>query len=57
MHCRLRALDIEPRLKADADSRRFPYVVFSAPPSGSADYVGEASLEPVSLVACASPAA
>ncbi len=41
-HERLVALGISPRLKADAgESRRFPFVVFSAPPSGSDDYTAE----------------
>lgn len=38
---RLRALGIEPCVKAEASERRFPYVAFSAPPSGSDDYVAE----------------
>jgi hypothetical protein len=35
-------LGIMPRTKdAAATSQRFPHVVFCAPPSGSADYLGE----------------
>ncbi|EIE19832.1 hypothetical protein COCSUDRAFT_19021 [Coccomyxa subellipsoidea C-169] len=40
-HDRLRKLNIAPRTKDAAGSERFPFVVFSAPPSGSADYVSE----------------
>lgn len=39
--CRLRKLGIRPRLKQDADKIRFSNVIFSAPPSGSKDYVAE----------------
>ena len=40
-NCRLRALGLQPRTKAEAGDRRFPFVVFSAPPSGSEDYAAE----------------
>lgn len=40
--CRLQALGIAPRTKDAAENgSTFSYVVFSAPPSGSADYLGE----------------
>ena len=39
--CRLRALGLIPRLKQDAGDASFPNVIFSAPPSGSKDYVSE----------------
>jgi hypothetical protein len=40
--CRLQALGIAPRTKdAAAGGGTFPNVLFAAPPSGSADYVGE----------------
>jgi hypothetical protein len=39
---RLQRLGITPRTREDAAAGgRFPFVVFAAPPSGSADYVGE----------------
>ena len=34
-------MHIQPRTKDDASSRKFPYVLFSAPPSGSTDYPAE----------------
>eukprot|EP00891_Asterochloris_glomerata_P002053 jgi/Astpho2/2053/Aster-00549 len=34
-------MGIQPRLKQDAGPEKFPYVLFSAPPSGSDDYPGE----------------
>ena len=37
-------MKIQPRTKESKDSRQFPYVLFSAPPSGSADYPAEVSL-------------
>ncbi|BDA51136.1 hypothetical protein COCOBI_18-0110 [Coccomyxa sp. Obi] len=40
-HDRLRSLNIQPRTKDEAGSEKFPFVVFSAPPSGSTDYVAE----------------
>jgi prephenate dehydrogenase len=39
-HARLEALGVTPRLAADAGSRRFPHVLFAAPPSGSENFVG-----------------
>jgi hypothetical protein len=44
MCCRLRALGLQPRTKAEAGDRKFPFVVFSAPPSGSEDYAAEVKL-------------
>ena len=41
--CRLRSLGLQPRTKSAADGKKFPYVLFAAPPSGSEDYVGEVS--------------
>jgi hypothetical protein len=38
---RLAKLGISPVVKSEAGSQKYPYVVFSAPPSGSQDYVGE----------------
>lgn len=38
---RLRQLGLQPRTKADADGRKFPFVLFAAPPSGSEDYPAE----------------
>lgn len=38
---RLRQLGLQPRKKADADGRKFPFVLFAAPPSGSEDYPAE----------------
>lgn len=32
---------METRVKADADDTKYPFVVFSAPPSGSEDYPTE----------------
>ncbi|KAL3149562.1 hypothetical protein ABBQ32_002341 [Trebouxia sp. C0010 RCD-2024] len=40
-HDRLQQMHIQPRTKDGADSRKFPYVLFSAPPSGSTDYPAE----------------
>lgn len=41
-HGDLRRLGLEPRTRAEADAQcRFSNVLFSAPPSGSADYAGE----------------
>lgn len=41
-HERLMSLGISPRVKSEASpSEKFPFVVFSAPPSGSEDYTGE----------------
>lgn len=40
-HDRLRQMKIEPRTKEGSNDRKFPYVLFSAPPSGSADYPAE----------------
>ncbi|EFN59122.1 hypothetical protein CHLNCDRAFT_18825 [Chlorella variabilis] len=41
-HAKLQALGISPRTKdAAAAAGTFPFVVFSAPPSGSADYLAE----------------
>ena len=42
--CRLLRMGIQPRLKQDAGSEKFPYVLFSAPPSGSDDYPGEVNI-------------
>ena len=39
--CRLKKMDIQPRTKDSADKKQFPYVLFSAPPSGSQDYPAE----------------
>jgi len=38
---RLRQLGLQPRIKAEADGRKFPFVLFAAPPSGSEDYPTE----------------
>ena len=38
---RLRQMKIEPRTKEGSNDRKFPYVLFSAPPSGSEDYPAE----------------
>ena len=43
--CRLRQLGLTPRVKSEADSRRYPNVAFCAPPSGSDDYAGEVSCQ------------
>jgi len=40
-HDRLTALGIQPRVKAEADDRKYPFVCFAAPPSGSEDYPAE----------------
>ncbi|GAB4817924.1 hypothetical protein N2152v2_004970 [Parachlorella kessleri] len=42
-HERLRKLGITPVAKEAAGSSQYPFVLFSAPPSGSADYLGEIS--------------
>ena len=42
---RLLRTGIQPRLKQDAGPEKFPYVLFSAPPSGSDDYPGEVSIQ------------
>ena len=42
---RLLRMGIQPRLKKDAGSEKFPYVLFSAPPSGSNDYPGEVNIQ------------
>lgn len=34
---------LQPRTKAEAGDGKFPFVVFSAPPSGSDDYAAEVS--------------
>ena len=40
--CRLRSLGLSPATKADLPpGRKFPFVAFSAPPSGSTDYQAE----------------
>ena len=39
--CRLQKMKIKPRVKDGAGSQQYPYVLFSAPPSGSADYPAE----------------
>ncbi len=38
---RLKALGLQPRTKAEAGDRKFPFVAFCAPPSGSEDYAEE----------------
>lgn len=38
---RLQKMKIKPRVKDGAGSQQYPYVLFSAPPSGSADYPAE----------------
>ena len=38
---RLRRLRFIPRVKDEAGTQQFPFVVFAAPPSGSANYVAE----------------
>lgn len=40
-HERLVSLGVMPRLKDNAGDEQFPFVVFSAPPSGSEDYEAE----------------
>eukprot|EP00884_Botryococcus_braunii_P000641 jgi/Botrbrau1/10578/Bobra.0358s0001.1 len=40
-HEKLQALGFKTRLKSEANSDKFPFVAFCAPPSGSEDYVGE----------------
>ncbi|KAI8465729.1 MAG: hypothetical protein J3K34DRAFT_525149 [Monoraphidium minutum] len=41
-HERLRKMGLTPRTRAEAaDGRKFPYVLFAAPPSGSDDYPAE----------------
>lgn len=40
-HTRLTAMGLTPATKATLGDKRFPYVLFSAPPSGSEDYVAE----------------
>lgn len=40
-HDRLRSLGLQPRVKGDADDRKFPFVMFAAPPSGTEDYPAE----------------
>ena len=40
-HERLVSLGVHPRVKAEAGDEQFPFVVFSAPPSGSEDYEAE----------------
>lgn len=40
--CRVSKLGLEPKLKTDlAAGKKYPYVLFSAPPSGAADYPAE----------------
>ena len=39
--CSLRTLGLEPATKATMPSRKFPFVAFTAPPSGSTDYLAE----------------
>lgn len=41
LQCRLKKLGITVRTKQDAGSSKFKNVLFSAPPSGSSDYVAE----------------
>lgn len=40
-HATLQGLGISPRTKAEAGPETFPFMVYSAPPSGSEDYVGD----------------
>lgn len=40
-HEKLISLGVMPRLKDGADNKQFPFVVFSAPPSGSEDYAAD----------------
>jgi hypothetical protein len=40
-NCRLSELGISPVTKDAAGASKFSFVLFSAPPSGSADYLGE----------------
>lgn len=40
-HERLESLGVYPRVKDSAGDEQFPFVVFSAPPSGSEDYEAE----------------
>eukprot|EP00740_Mantoniella_antarctica_P002151 CAMPEP_0181355388 /NCGR_PEP_ID=MMETSP1106-20121128/3871_1 /TAXON_ID=81844 /ORGANISM="Mantoniella antarctica, Strain SL-175" /LENGTH=364 /DNA_ID=CAMNT_0023468121 /DNA_START=91 /DNA_END=1182 /DNA_ORIENTATION=+ len=40
-HERLLSLGVMPRMKSGAGDEQFPFVVFSAPPSGSDDYAAE----------------
>lgn len=40
-HDKLRSLGLQPRVKSEADDRKFPFVMFAAPPSGSEDYPAE----------------
>ena len=40
-HDRLLSIGVFPRLKEKAGDERYPFVVFSAPPSGSEDYAAE----------------
>jgi hypothetical protein len=41
--CRLTKMGITPVIKTEAPAQKYSYVLFSAPPSGSQDYVGEVS--------------
>ena len=43
---RLRQLGLQPRIKAEADGAKFPFVLFAAPPSGSEDYPTEVLAHP-----------
>jgi len=47
---RLRQLGLRPRIKAEADGRKFPFVLFAAPPSGSEDYPTEVLFPALLLV-------
>lgn len=40
-HERLQKLGLTPALKADTAGKKYPYVAFCAPPSGSSDYAAE----------------
>jgi hypothetical protein len=40
-HAALSALGVKTRLKTEAGAEKFPFVCYSAPPSGSEDYVGD----------------
>ncbi len=47
---RIAKLGLKPTLKADLPSGvKYPYVLFSAPPSGAADYAAEVNMPDIAL--------
>jgi hypothetical protein len=53
--CRLKKQGLTPATKDTLEAgRKFPYVIFSAPPSGSQDYAAEVGMQTQGCLVCAS---